>query len=56
MIYYEWKIKIDGQIQAQGFVPEQGNPVSELELYLMQYQHDWKDKLEITIKKKETQK
>lgn len=56
MTYYEWKIKVDGQTWARGTAPERGTALNELDVYLMQYQDDWENKIEITIKKKEIEK
>lgn len=56
MTYYEWEIKIDGHICAQGTAPDQEGALNEVSLYLMQYQDDWKNKLEIIVKKKELNK
>lgn len=56
MTYYEWKIKIDGQIWSQGTAPDQEGALNEISLYLMQYQDDWENKLEILVKKNDLEK
>ena len=56
MTYYEWKIKIDGQTWAQGTAPDKDGALNEISLYLMQYQDDWENKVEILVKKKELEK
>lgn len=56
MTYYEWEIKIDGHVWAQGTAPDQEGALNEISLYLMQYQDDWENKLEILVKKKELNK
>lgn len=53
MIWYEWKIKVDKQTWAQGTAPDKEGALSEIELYLMQYQEDWINKLEVVVQKKE---
>ena len=53
MIWYEWKIKVDGQTWAQGTAPDKDSALDMTSVYLMQYQQDWETKLEVTIKKKE---
>lgn len=53
MIWYEWKIKVDGQIWAQGTAPDKDGALDMISVYLMQYQEDWENKMEVTLKKKE---
>lgn len=52
MWYYEWKIKVDGQIWAQGTAPDSGGALDMMSIYLMQYQDDFENKLEIIIRRK----
>ena len=40
MIWYEWKIKVDKQVWAQGIAPDKEGALDEVCLYLMQYEDD----------------
>ena len=52
MWYYEWKIKVDGQTWAQGTAPDKDGAIDMLSIYLMQYQQDWENKLEVIVRRK----
>ena len=56
MIWYEWKIKVDKQVWAQGTAPDKEGALDEVSLYLMQYEDDWENKLEIFIVRKEKER
>lgn len=53
MVWYEWKIKVDKQIWAQGTAPDKEGAMSEIGIYLMQYQEDWESRIEVVVQKKE---